>query len=553
MTMRSPGAVLPLFFGTQKPQDVGFSSALIESFAKISTARNLGGSEDSQPYRGFGGLLTEQVPTRELLKKLARRLMQGTGAADNPNIPSGYTYLAQLAAHDLVSTTTPLPRENDAASYFRRDYRINRLALDTIYGGGPVANPLPYAVDRSTAWRQRYLLRLGHIPCKESETAMPDPPMMDQPPRDIARAACPFLHDKPSRGVPDALLADPRNDDHLIIAQLTALFHELHNIVAGKLGGEPQNDFVAYRRFLDARNVVTLAYRKVIINDLMRRLLEDRVYQHYLTAPYPGGFIDHHDDGAVPVEFSHAAYRIGHVMVRFRYTLNGTGHNGGPQVPSMLDIIQRSSSREADRLPVATTWLIDWARFFQIDPAVQPNLSRRIVPHLGGALGSSGTFPNEDQADGGLIYRDLLRGADAGVRTVESMIQRLRAEDRERSELLRDPNKRRERIADWLTAANGHGFTDPEKSSLSENPPLLLFLLLEAALTQDGLRLGILGSTIVAEVFFAAYRIHHRSFEGDPNVVAMANGVFGGTIPADMPALIAFVKANGGLREPQCP
>ena len=89
MTMRSLGAVLPLFYGTQKPQDVGLSTALIESFADISTARNLGGAEDNQPYRGFGGHLTEQVPTRELLKKLAKRFLQGDGAADNPNIPAG--------------------------------------------------------------------------------------------------------------------------------------------------------------------------------------------------------------------------------------------------------------------------------------------------------------------------------------------------------------------------------------------------------------------------------------------------------------------------------
>ena len=32
---------------------------------------------------------------------------------------------------------------------------------------------------------------------------------------------------------PDALVADARNDQHLIIAQLTALLHELHNIVFG--------------------------------------------------------------------------------------------------------------------------------------------------------------------------------------------------------------------------------------------------------------------------------------------------------------------------------
>ena len=92
------------------------------------------------------------------------------------------------------------------------------------------------------------------------------------------------------------------------------------------------------------------------------------------------------------------------------------------------------------------------------------------------------------------------------MRTVDSIIARIREADRNRSQLLNDASYRREKIRAWLTASDGHTFGNEELDSLSQDPPLFFFVLFEAAHTQDGERLGILGSIIAAEIFFAAYK-----------------------------------------------
>jgi hypothetical protein len=575
MTGLSPSAMLPLFYGAdaEKLEQFGFASDLQFAFAsdvksdgeKAPAQRNMFGTAcPADIYTGQGHAPAQRAATREMLKQLAIHMKNcawpGGDNLDNREIPSGYTYLAQLASHDLVDNIGPLPRLNDVPGHFARDYRTSRLVLDTIYGGGPAATPLPFELGPE-ARSQRHRLRLGYSPLSEPPPGGPYPsPSMGQPPRDIGRAACPFLSDRrytSIAGVPDALLADPRNDDHLIVSQLAALFHELHNIVDGKLEyagkrlGQP-DEFVIYRRFLDARKIVALAYRSVIINDLLRRLLEPSVYDYYKsdTTKYPHDFLDATDDGRVPVEFSHAVYRLGHVMARFSYALSDKRMNGNvPLTASMREILDRSSARKAELLPLADTWLVDWSRFFDLDDDIPLNFSRPIRPYVGCSyLSGNAYFPNEDGADGGIFYRDLIRGADAGVRTVDSLIRKLRPHDLGRSRLLRDRGYRQEEILRWLTQCpkTAHNFCTADRFSLTQDPPLLFFVLFEAAHTQNGERLGILGSVLVAEVFFAAYRKSFGTMEGDRSFPFLdsLNQVFPDGPPSDMPALIRFIKSE---------
>ena len=62
----------------------------------------------------------------------------------------------------------------------------------------------------------------------------------------------------------EALVADPRNDDHAIMSQLTALFALLHNgLVDIVRRGEPATGInanlgAAYKRFLCARDALTV-------------------------------------------------------------------------------------------------------------------------------------------------------------------------------------------------------------------------------------------------------------------------------------------------------
>lgn len=567
MTMRSPGASLPLFTGA--PADalarLGFDiKRMLEDKAGRRPRRNLFGPAGADElYAGRGLDEAGRTATRLMLGRLASFMKvcswPGADRDDNPAIPAGYTYLAQLAAHDLVQNTAPLPRLDDAGSYFERDLRADRLALETIYGGGPAATPLPFAI--AGGRRQRHDLRLGRVMCREGQAGQPRPPPLDgQPARDIARVSCPHLSDTPGPGVPDALVADPRNDDHLILSQLTALFHALHNIVYGKLGARhgpiaPHlEDFRIYRTVLEARKVTAVAWRQILEHDLLRRLIDPYVFEAYAGAG-PGGpsFLDRTDDGRVPLEFSHAAFRCGHAMIRFSYTLNGLRSNGDAlETAGINEIIERSSSRQASRLPVASDWLVDWARFFDMRDGTELNLARCLRPGMRGSLTSDTFFPNEDGADGGLVYRDLIRSADAGLRSVASLASKLPAEDQARSQLLSDPGFRENRIGQWLDQIPAHWPDPADKVSLSKDPPLFLFLLFEAAHDANGRHFGVLGSRIVAEVFFAALRRGRATIEDDPAVADLVSTAFGGSAPADMPALIRFITENGGLADVSC-
>ncbi|MFZ1103873.1 MAG: hypothetical protein WAN86_13695, partial [Hyphomicrobiaceae bacterium] len=91
---------------------------------------------------------------------------------ENRSIPAGYTYLGQLVAHDLIHNVLPFsgtalrgrrPVQDDMDLV--RDYRTNRLVLDTIYGGGPSTDPLVYGVEASPT-RRSFKLRLGEVRVK---------------------------------------------------------------------------------------------------------------------------------------------------------------------------------------------------------------------------------------------------------------------------------------------------------------------------------------------------------------------------------------------------
>ncbi len=366
--------------------------------------------------------------------------------------------------------------------------------------------------------------------------------------------------DEPARqGLTDAMVADPRNDDHLILSQMTALFHEFHNIVLDRIvpagqavGGD--RDGEAYRQFLEARRIVALAYRRIVVHDLLRRLLDREVFAG-LEAALLGlstGSLSHPlfgvapDPRRVPVEFSHAVFRFAHSMVRPDYVLNDLQARAGRR-PRLHDLLDRSSGRSARLTPIAVDWLIDWKYFFETDDGTRPNYSRRIGPDVGaGTMATSATLFGEDAGSRyGIFHRDLVRGAGSGLRSVESLIGKLPAGDKVRSNLLLLPDVRRQELKEWLLATGFDIFASvDEADAVARNPPLYLFTLFEAARDKCGERLGTLGSTVVAGVLLSALRPLYPAIEGNRTVTDAAARVFDGEIPQTMPELIAFVEQD---------
>lgn len=496
----------------------------------------LGTPSASQRFRAFGiDPLTspaQHVSLRGLIHRLSRRMdaaikwpaleVRTEDIWENPLIPSGYTYLLQFIAHDLVHSAIPL---SVAGGLGRGTANARRmpLRLETLYGSGPVGSPHIYALDAPTDDR-RTKLRLGRMRWKENAAAT------GCPFRDIARAQAENLTgvDRSIAGVraalTEALVADPRNDDHAVMSQLTALFALLHNglvdIIRRQEGSAgPNGQFgAAYKRFLCARNALTAIYHNIIRNDLMRRVLDPAVHASY-CGPYPD-FIDRPPldgdvavgDWEVPLEFSHGAFRFGHAMVRPEYQINDLS------LHDLNNTLEKSSLNDPANMPLDETWMVQWSRFFQIDGS-RPNLSRRIGPHLSDGLGNDQIFPAFDEtARVGLLYRDLLGAGLAGMWSVDALIAEIgsrRPHTIAMSRLLADRTYRVDQLRGWLASGRSYGaLTDDDIETLSNDPPLPFFILFEAMHQTEGLRLGLLGSIIVSEVIFGTLASDPQSTGG---------------------------------------
>lgn len=499
-----------------------------------------------ETYCGLGPGRTAE--TRAMLKRLVEALRRSDARAGNAvadgSIPAGYTYLAQLATHDMVlSLARPASAGRSATP--SRNMRHSPLLLDTLYAGGPAAMPIAYALEPDG---DRVRLRVGRI----REPGLSGGKILrgKAAERDIPRDVCPFLNDEFGPGAPDVLICDPRNDDNAIISQLTVLFLRLHNIACDRLQPPPADaaervplrDDDAKRLFWQARRSVALVFRRILREDLLVRLLDPAAHDHYFGTAGgrtpPLAWED--EDNRMPVEFSHAAFRIGHAMVRPHYVLNDAAH--GRVRHGVLEILAMNSVDRPQLMPMPSDWVISWKHFFEMETDTTPNLARRIGPWMVRAFMEEGVFGARGDLNEGLLLIDLWRGLEAGVRTVDSLIDRAPPPIRAAMGRLGDADGRRDFLASWLTTLGG-GLTAEDVACLSGHPPLLLYLLVEAMELAGGERLGPLGSVIVAEVFSERLRETRHRVEDDEAVKRATGRVFGDAVPATMPELVRFVEA----------
>jgi hypothetical protein len=227
----------------------------------------------------------------------------------------GYTYALQLVAHDMVDTSLPFWAMSQGAE--TRNLQTRPLRLNTVYGAGPGLFPLAYSADPTSG--ESIAFRLGTVRARPTG-ADPVPAGRDIPRVSLATT----MDSATATGLNAALLADERNDQHLLLSQMTVIFMLLHNAILAKLPPVPDNDMgaaehalVAETRFACAKAATVLIYRDVLRNDILRHILHPKVLSLY-DAGVPLLERDSSERG-VPLEFSHGAFRFGHAMVRSDY------------------------------------------------------------------------------------------------------------------------------------------------------------------------------------------------------------------------------------------
>ena len=331
--------------------------------------------------------------------------------------------------------------------------------------------------------------------------------------RNLEKSAqkCPFRDIPRTRAAEDegseltvAVLADDRNDNNAIVSQMTVLFAMLHNAVADLIDEEFEPgrtpDLAHELRLFDAARQTCIGiYRRIVENDLMRALLHPLVYERYRSGSGPA--IDRDGSRRMPIEFA-LAMRFGHAMVRPHYRINSY-HDRREQ---LVDVLLTSGRGRPWRMPLDESWIVQWSRFFAVS-AQTVNHSRRIGPSLSTDLLSSLVFDRVDDTNAvGVFYRDLIFGALVPVPTVSALIAHFKALCPglvESSPLLSDEQYRIAAFQRWLEEGKAvTGLSSLEIGEISRDPPLVAFVLLEAAMGASGRHLGVLGSHLIAEPIF---------------------------------------------------
>jgi hypothetical protein len=533
------------------------------------------GPEESFRFNGQPIDKVDQLALRTALAKLSFALERDYGSVDeNPCIPSGYGYLMQLIAHDLVASASSLARIDNGRIALKNN-RLAKLRLESIYGGGPEGTPLLYepslTKESTTPDAALTRLRLGPLDTK---------PEFSCPFRDLARVNLRKTVDeidaavnKPSApsaappGLPDVVVGDPRNDDHAIISQLTVVFHLLHNgLVEKKTDGMPTRSRyteAAYNRYFYARMAATLIFRNVIRNDVLKRFLHPEVYRFYNVDKPP--FVDKFKD-AVPLELTHGALRVCHSMLRpFGYQFNELNPF------ELSEVLSENSANRPTQMPLPEKWAAAWSFFFDIKGQPPPaNMSLRLGPHYAPALQTPTLFPPIDDVKvgaapkSGLAYRDMLSAALAGLWSVPALIKLLA--EGPLAELVKawpltDHACRERALKEWMRkqCLPGLEMTAAELETLAKDPPLPFFLMFEALEDCQGTRFGLLGSIIVAEAIFGVLNQDpvtqcHALVPLDKALETLGREVFGGPrLPAYpkldcMGDVIAFVADMHGLQ-----
>ncbi|MBR0752599.1 heme peroxidase [Bradyrhizobium jicamae] len=431
------------------------------------------------------------------LRKLAdamRDAQPNSPGGDNPNIPSGFTYLGQFVDHDITLDLTSIA-EKQEDPHATQNFRTPRLDLDSIYGLGPDGSPQLYARDPGNPTQPGAKFLLGKT------AATP-------------RAAGDFPNDLPRNSQGRALIGDHRNDENLLVAQTHLAFLKFHNKVVDRLSAGPTPP-PTDKLFSEARKQVTWHYQWMVLHDFVERLTETgivkkilhegRKFYRFQKVPY------------MPVEFSAAAYRLGHSMVREFYSHNHVFTPGGFTSASLKlefafsglsGLIMGQDAATLPSLPglppnvatLPTDWIIDWSRFYEFDPPVAPtplflfNHSRKIDPLLVAQLhdlpGGGGSLPD----------RNLRRGVHLGLPSGQDVARVMGITALTPAEIGTGPDGA-------VAAAEG----------LDQKTPLWYYILKEAQVKSGGLRLGPVGARIVAEVFIGLVAGDTQSFLSDPS------------------------------------
>jgi hypothetical protein len=504
-------------------------------------------SERSRSFR-FSEIVpgSTPAPSDQLLEALALAMTSESQDGDG-DIPAGFTYLGQFLDHDLTRDRTDRPFNSPVTSPDQlRQARSPALDLDALYGFGPTdpTDRVFYADDGVSLILGR-TQQSGPPPVATAALDGFDLPRLGADAADPAQ-------------VRHARIPDPRNDENLAVAQTHLAFMRLHNKVCNDLSGETPSAML----FEQARAIVIKHYQWLIMKDYLPRIVDPSIVEDVFSRGRQVFEVDAVDFPTMPIEFSVAAFRLGHSMIRESYEWNAVFNQGGPfGVTGTLDNLFRFSGTSGNLSPgtdvddpiagtferLPTNWVADWTRLYDFARAGEPdlapegslNFARPIDTHLTNplALLPLGSFDARGTSvtplERNLAFRNLVRGRMVGLATGQEV-----ATEFQNLGVSLDPLTPSQIVGDL-------DLSDQLSSELTGATPLWYYILREAELN-DG-RLGAVGGRIVAETFHRAMEGSDVSVLRDPSFLPHL-GTRPGTFEMTDLLQVAYDASKGELR-----
>ena len=456
-----------------KPESKRFHGAKV-SLAWFPPSLVSSPCNDKFGYMSTGAVRTaSKLPFNLVTQALMGQLgaLMADPARSNPDstIPAGYTYFGQFVDHDVtLDVSSSLDVVTDATTV--NNMRTPALDLDSMYGRGPALDPHLYAFP-SAGVPTAIKMQLGTN--RNLGTGGPGGTagfagMVAQASFDVPRVGNP--QNLPGAGN-TALLGDPRNDENLIISQFHQTMLRFHNKVVDMLL------FAAFQGdvFVEAKKIVTQHYQWAVVNDYLKRICGAAAVTNALssvTAAIGSPF-------SMPVEFSVAAYRFGHSMIRDQYWVNFN------QINASLGQVFAFSRNP--NLPVVSNWVVDFNAFFTTGVSVPiNNKARSIDSVMSTGLGS---LPGFTGAMAALATRNLRRALALELPSGQGMAGAFGITSMTSAQLMQG------------LPANEIAILNSNSGVLLQKTPLWYYILREANVLGGGNSLGPVGAKIVADTF----------------------------------------------------
>jgi hypothetical protein len=431
-----------------------------------------------------GGMCDAQDLLTDPIQSILNPAVHSPNNPDNPNMTAGMTFFGQFLDHDMtLALRAPITEPTDPRR--TTNFRSAELDLDSLYGEGPDKSPELY--DTSS----------GDIKFKVEEI----------PGSAAVSRGGKVRFDLPRDANNNAIMGDSRNDENIIVSQFHLAMLMFHNAVTDQVRKDPTFANRSPKEvFAEAQRQVRWHYQWIIVNEFLPLTIgQGRVNEIMRQGPRfynlsdrsrDKEFRSRQQDPLIPVEFAVAAYRFGHSQVRPSYRMNFGASPGNeffafifddsidPNNPDPNDM--RGGKRAARRF-------VDWQTFFKLDSVnFRPNkrIDSKISTPLFLLPGQKGPAPGLP-TDGpqSLASRNLMRHVNFGIPSGQAIARVMGAR-------VLTPEQLQE-LAEF---------------KMESNTPLWLYILKEAEVLEQGMRLGPVGGGIVGEVFIGLLKADKDSY-----------------------------------------